>query len=149
MCIHPAWLRSHQGRGVDRNHLRACAFQNCYILTKTSSQCHQRSVQGGGYLLYLHSFAFKYRYILTGRSGLMLSNLVHGTAKGTSCATLHHMTRASAHSTHAAAQNEGAVSKTFVPPSTLECPLAELAQNGPSIQPKARQAIPTTSTLLP
>jgi hypothetical protein len=27
-------------------------------------QCHQRSVQGGVYLLYLHSFAFKYRYIL-------------------------------------------------------------------------------------
>jgi hypothetical protein len=27
-------------------------------------QCHQRSVQGGVYLIYLHSFAFKYRYIL-------------------------------------------------------------------------------------
>jgi hypothetical protein len=26
-------------------------------------QCHQRSVQGGVDLFYLHSFAFKYRYI--------------------------------------------------------------------------------------
>jgi hypothetical protein len=30
----------------------------------TYEQFHQQSVQGGVYLLYLHSFAFKYRYIL-------------------------------------------------------------------------------------
>jgi hypothetical protein len=29
-----------------------------------TSQCHQLSVQGGVSLLYLHSSAFKYRYIL-------------------------------------------------------------------------------------
>jgi hypothetical protein len=33
-------------------------------LSSVHEQCHQRSVQGGVYLLYLHSFAFKYRYIL-------------------------------------------------------------------------------------
>jgi hypothetical protein len=33
-------------------------------------QCHQRSVQGGVYLLYLRSFAFKYRYILYKQSEL-------------------------------------------------------------------------------
>jgi hypothetical protein len=33
-------------------------------LSSVHEQCHQRSVQGVFYLLYLHSFAFKYRYIL-------------------------------------------------------------------------------------
>jgi hypothetical protein len=33
-------------------------------LSSVHEQCHQRSVQVGVYLLYLHSFAFKYHYIL-------------------------------------------------------------------------------------
>jgi hypothetical protein len=36
----------------------------CMSLSSVHEQCHQRSVQGGVYLLYLHSFAFKYRCIL-------------------------------------------------------------------------------------
>jgi hypothetical protein len=40
-------------------------------------QCHQRSVQGGVYLLYLQAFAFKYRYI-----HYMQKWLAHGHTPG-------------------------------------------------------------------
>jgi hypothetical protein len=33
-------------------------------LSSVHEQCYQRNVQGGVYLLDLHSFAFMYRYIL-------------------------------------------------------------------------------------